>query len=423
MIAVQRAGRQALIAERQALHDALTGLPNRVLLPHAHASRRSRSPGARARPRRRDADRPRPLQGDQRHARPPRRRRAAAPGRRAAVGRRCARRDTVARLGGDEFAVLLAGATPAAGVDGRRGASRARLAAAVRRRRASRSSVERQHRHRLLPEHGERRRRRCCSAPTSRCTRPRRAGTGVERLRRRARRQHASQRLALLGELRTRDRARRARSCTTSRRSTCAPARSPASRRCVRWQHPVHGLLPPDEFIPLAEHTGADPPADQLRCCDRALRQMRARGARRALDLGVAVNLSARNLLDARRCPTRVAAMLPALGRAARRASRSRSPRAWCMADPARALPILARLHELGVEHLHRRLRHRLLLAGATCKRLPVDELKIDRSFVATMARDARDAAIVRSHHRPRPQPRPARRRRGRRDARRARRG
>ena len=88
------------------------------------------------------------------------------------------------------------------------------------------------------------------------------------------------QRLALAGDLRTRARATRSSSSTTSPRSTCAPTRSRRSRSLLRWAHPVHGWLPPDEFIPLAEHTGLIVPLTNY-VLDHALRQVRrvARGA------------------------------------------------------------------------------------------------------------------------------------------------
>ena len=65
------------------------------------------------------------------------------------------------------------------------------------------------------------------------------------------------------------------------------------------------------------------------------------------------------------------------------------------MADPARALAMLQRLRR-SASRLGRRLRHRLLVARLL-QRLPVDEIKIDKSFVIGMAHDRADAAIVRS--------------------------
>jgi predicted signal transduction protein with EAL and GGDEF domain len=64
----------------------------------------------------------------------------------------------------------------------------------------------------------------------------------------------------------------------------------------LRWAHPVHGWLPPDEFIPLAEHTGLIVPLTH-HVLERALRQV---GAWRndGIDLGVAINLSARTLVE-----------------------------------------------------------------------------------------------------------------------------
>ena len=103
--------------------------------------------------------------------------------------------------------------------------------------------------------------------------------------------------------------------------------------------------------------------------------------------------------------------------RAGRRA-RARDHRDADHGRPARArCRSLARLHELGVDALDRRLRHRLLVAGlpqaAAGRRAQDRPLLRARAWPAT----TRDAAIVRSHDRPGPQPRPARRRRGRRDA------
>jgi diguanylate cyclase (GGDEF)-like protein len=160
----------------------------------------------------------------------------------------------------------------------------------------------------------------------------------------------------------------------------------------VRWQRPEHGMVPPNEFIPLAEHTGL---IKQLSAfvLDAALRQLRA-WLDLGLDLGVAVNLSARNLLEAD-LPDQIAELLLLRGVEANRLVLEITE-STIMADPARALSVLSRLSEMGI-----RLSIDDFGVGYSSlsylKRLPVDELKIDRSFVAQMDSDEDDAFIVRS--------------------------
>ena len=160
----------------------------------------------------------------------------------------------------------------------------------------------------------------------------------------------------------------------------------------VRWQHPVHGLLGPAEFVPLAERTGAI--GDLTRwVLDNALAQARAwRDA--GQDLTMAVNLAAPNIADAT-LPDAVAALLERHGVPGDRLECEISEHT-VMADPRRAMAILERLRGLGVKLSlddfgtgHSSLSY--------LKRLPLDEVKIDRSFVMGMTEDDNDAAIVRT--------------------------
>jgi diguanylate cyclase (GGDEF)-like protein len=160
----------------------------------------------------------------------------------------------------------------------------------------------------------------------------------------------------------------------------------------VRWKHPERGIVPPMEFIPLAEHTGLIKPLTEY-VVDEALRQCRE-WEQAGLTLTVAVNLSVRNLLD-EELPDQIAVRLANQGVAAERLLLEITE-STIMADPARALEVLLRLSDMGV-----RLAIDDFGTGYSSltylKRLPVDELKIDRSFVANMANDEDDAMIVRS--------------------------
>ncbi len=92
----------------------------------------------------------------------------------------------------------------------------------------------------------------------------------------------------------------------------------------LRWQHPARGLIPPDEFIPLVQHTGLIKPLSHY-VLDMALRQCRS-WMDRGRPLRVAVNLAPRNLIDAD-LPVDVADLLRAMA-SPPPCSASRSPRA-----------------------------------------------------------------------------------------------
>jgi diguanylate cyclase (GGDEF)-like protein len=160
----------------------------------------------------------------------------------------------------------------------------------------------------------------------------------------------------------------------------------------LRWQHPTEGLIPPGEFIPVAEGTGII-----LRLTERVLGLALAQ-MRHWLDAGhavpVAVNLSTRCLLDAG-LPDMVQRLL-AEYRVPAELLRLEVTESAVMGDAARCMEVLQRLHDLGV-----RLSIDDFGTGyssmAYLRRLPVDELKIDRSFVLGMTTTQQDAVLVRT--------------------------
>jgi diguanylate cyclase (GGDEF)-like protein len=160
----------------------------------------------------------------------------------------------------------------------------------------------------------------------------------------------------------------------------------------VRWQHPERGMIPPDEFIPPAQKTGVIAPLTMF-VLDEALRQCRT-WALQGLELCVAVNLSTRNLLDVH-LPDTVGELL-ARWEVPARLLELEITESTILADPVRAMQILSRLDEMGI-----RLAIDDFGTGysslAYLKRLPVDELKIDKSFILGMDENENDAVIVRS--------------------------
>jgi diguanylate cyclase (GGDEF)-like protein len=160
----------------------------------------------------------------------------------------------------------------------------------------------------------------------------------------------------------------------------------------VRWNHPELGWVPPDEFIPVAERSGLIGPLT-TRVLDASLAACalwRAAGR----DLAVAVNLSARSLQDAD-LVDEVARLLQRHDVPADRLTLEVTEGS-VMADPARAVALLHQLRDLGV-----RLSVDDFGTGYSSlsylQRLPVQEVKIDRSFVAALHAESENVAIVRA--------------------------
>jgi diguanylate cyclase len=145
----------------------------------------------------------------------------------------------------------------------------------------------------------------------------------------------------------------------------------------VRWQHPERGLVPPTEFIPLAEQTGLMQPLT-LFVLERSLAACR-RWHASGRDLSVAVNVATANLFD-REFPAAVGRLLLASGVHPSKLVLEITENS-VMTDPQRGGAVLGELRDLGVE---------LALDDfgtgysslSYLARLPVSELKIDRSFV-----------------------------------------
>ena len=160
----------------------------------------------------------------------------------------------------------------------------------------------------------------------------------------------------------------------------------------VRWQHPERGLVQPDVFIPVAEHTGLIRPLT-LFVVEEALQQCR-RWREQGFELTVAVNVAMRNILD-EEFPDELERMLEKYGLPPSVLELELTETS-VLADPPRAKEILQRLRDTGVS-----LAVDDFGTGyaslAYLSELPVDEIKIDRSFVMAMDREEQHARIVRS--------------------------
>jgi diguanylate cyclase (GGDEF)-like protein len=162
----------------------------------------------------------------------------------------------------------------------------------------------------------------------------------------------------------------------------------------VRWRHPVHGVLSPDAFIPLAESTGLIHPLTDV-VLRKALRQCRD-WLDSGLDITVAVNLSARSVDGG--LPEKIAMALAEAGLPAGALILEITESA-VMGDPDRAVPALRRVSDIGVK-----LSLDDFGTGYSSlsylQRLPVQEVKIDRSFVFGLGGPSSSyasAALIRS--------------------------
>jgi EAL domain-containing protein (putative c-di-GMP-specific phosphodiesterase class I) len=160
----------------------------------------------------------------------------------------------------------------------------------------------------------------------------------------------------------------------------------------VRWQHPDLGWVSPDEFVPVAERSGliGSLTTQVLDSSLAACATWRAAGRQ----LGIAVNLSARSLQDAD-VVEEVARLLRRHGVPAAQLTLEITESS-VMADPGRAVAVLHQLRDLGV-----RLSVDDFGTGYSSlsylKRLPVHEVKVDRSFVSGLREEGEDVAIVRA--------------------------
>jgi diguanylate cyclase (GGDEF)-like protein len=160
----------------------------------------------------------------------------------------------------------------------------------------------------------------------------------------------------------------------------------------MRWHHPRNGVMMPDRFIPLAERSGLIRSITMFGI-ETSLAQCR-RWMDAGFELSVSVNLSTRDLIDVQ-LPDEVGGLLAASGVPADRLELEITE-SLIMADPMRARGVLARLREMGVQVAIDDFGAGYSSLGYL-KRLPVNDLKIDKSFVLGMSDDEGDAVIVQS--------------------------
>ncbi|HTU95299.1 MAG TPA: EAL domain-containing protein [Solirubrobacteraceae bacterium] len=376
---------QAELNRHQALHDSLTGLPNRVLFADRTGQliRSAQREGRGAAVMVMDLDRFKEINDTLGHGSGDHLLIEAA--RRLQATLRDA--DTIARLGGDEFAILLHDGSP----EGVAGAA-ARIHAAFTdpfwldglplQIEASIGAA-------TYPEHAGDVAGLIQRADIAMYV-AKRGNSGWE-LYDHSQDAHQPQRLSLISELR---RAIDERELVLhyQPKLELRSGEIASVEALVRWQHPTRGLVGPNEFIDVAQETSLIKPLT-LYVIDEALSQCRA-WLHDGLTLAVAVNVSTRNLIDLD-FPEQVGALL-AKWQVGPELLELEITESAIVADMFRMRGVLERLGAMGL-----RLSVDDFGTGYTSlgylRRLPISELKIDRSFVSHMATSEEDAVIVRS--------------------------
>ncbi|MCX7620599.1 MAG: EAL domain-containing protein [Acidimicrobiales bacterium] len=376
----------AEVLRRQALHDGLTGLPNRTLLNDRlrQALTDSAQSGHPVSLLMMDLDQFKEVNdalghdhGDRLLIEMSRR-----------LQKLLRKADTIARLGGDEFAVLL---TTNADTD--RAMSVARQIRAALEQPFQLGGITLQSNASIgiatYPDHGEDAETLIQRADVAMYV-AKRGGLGVA-VYSPEHDQSSVRRLALLGELRQ---AIQDNQLVLYHQPSLdlREGRVVGVESLVRWQHPEHGLMPPGEFIELAELSGVIQPLTRW-VIDAALRQA-SDWNQSGLDLVISINLSVRNLYDRDLVPW-IQDLLK---------QRSVPPsqlkieitESELMDDPMLAMEVLGKLKGMGVSTSIDDFGTGYS-SLAYLKHLPIDELKIDKSFVGNMINDDSDLTIVRS--------------------------
>jgi diguanylate cyclase (GGDEF)-like protein len=384
LYAIHRGSRQAIAKEHQALHDALTGLPNRVLFRDRieQALAAGRRSGELAAVMLMDLDHFKEINDTLGHHHGDRLLQEVAQRLQATLRDS----DTVARLGGDEFGVLLPRvATPEAALE-----VADELIECLREPFLVEDltlEVDASIGVACFPDHGSDTETLLQRADIAMYSA--KGSSGGSTIFETAQDRHSPRRLALAGELRSAIQNGQV-GLYFQPKADLRTGTIVGVEALARWDHPRYGLIGPTEFIPIAEQTGLIGP---LTSCvlNIALAQIRA-WSEAGHELTVAVNLSARSFLDAQ-LALEVPALLERHGVAPARLELELTE-SMLMHDPQRAQVTLERLHRTGVT-----LAIDDFGTGysslANLRRLPVDVIKIDKAFVIDMETSPSDAAIV----------------------------